>query len=581
MSAILSALEEKFGKDVKLAGFFKKTSMVRTHAKVAFILSSYLDDRTKSNYPDKEEVESFGDDEYLEALFSGGAFLRDGKEIKPPIPELRVIAGGYLRESLGKEVISAEDIPEIMEYWRSRIPDEQIKKGHHMVFSQDPRIAASFTENGHNAHGLLASSVIHSLNKFQRQFYPNNEIGYVAGFHSDRHHPHLHVLLMPCLDNGRPLNISPLSPYKKHHRMDFQGYLKREFNRDSWASYLEFGVEPSIAKTRIAKKETSPERIRGRSLLAIQSLNIVRSVELKDESIPRRNLLPFARRDFLENAKHRNVLNEMREERYDYHVSGIQGKVETPPLMESVNNAKDFLVQCGESFTATSNYYLGRKEVFDGALEVVSDPDSDILDSLPDINPTSSEDQLHQVEVHDILSDYAATIYSEAIHLEAGMVPPHLEPDSQIDIPPTKESVQEGFEERVEVRRKELSARNSVTPEHAIIDKKLFDRSERLRCAKRFYFTSTLQERIDKAFKPDRDFYEDFELNLYEPVKQPEQRPKEKQMGDSVLEIEQVLEPEYALVIQKEIKDVLESFIVYKDEQPAPASFQDVEPGEI
>jgi len=188
MSKLLESLEVRFGKEVKLAGLFKKTSTVRTQKRVDFILKSDLDDRTKANYPDKSEVDGLSEEDFIEALFAGKANLCKGEDISPALPDCKVMACGYIQSELGLKEIGKKEMPIVSEYWAERTPEMDLKKAHHMIFSHDPRVSATFSEMGQNCHGHLVSCAMESLNKYQRQFYPDNELGYVMGFHSDRHH---------------------------------------------------------------------------------------------------------------------------------------------------------------------------------------------------------------------------------------------------------------------------------------------------------------------------------------------------------------------------------------------------------
>ncbi len=218
----------KFGSTVRKPGIIKKTSIVRTERRLAYLLNQYIDDSIKSDDRDIDETSS----NYGEDIIDGLAPQREGIDFFRASPGVHVF--GHMRACIQDHYSNAASLPQeqviqSLVNWWTRATANQNKKAYHIVFSLHPRISHALAEKQMPDDSILLSIVTHTLVAFGSRFHPGACLSWVIGFHHDRHHSHAHALIYPKTSRGVTLNFSKLSAIRTHQgviRVDFQGELQ-------------------------------------------------------------------------------------------------------------------------------------------------------------------------------------------------------------------------------------------------------------------------------------------------------------------------------------------------------------------
>jgi hypothetical protein len=160
-------------------------------------------------------------------------------------PEFSLLAGlpaakryqffGFVRGEIDNRLKSDSGSPSELEacanWWAEKTADRQTKALHH-VFALAPDLASELEKAGLPVGDVLFDCVRRSYDNYSRQFYPNDEIGFVAGLHREKAFPHVHALVFPTTRLGRRMNFSRLAAARvdgRAVRIDFQGYLQDRF----------------------------------------------------------------------------------------------------------------------------------------------------------------------------------------------------------------------------------------------------------------------------------------------------------------------------------------------------------------
>lgn len=219
---------------------FKKTSTCRS-ANLGGYIKRYLDETKKRENAVVDGVEGS----------NVGNRLEKGKDYHTREAQGKVHVHGFLREEVykqtGKHVHELEPgdltsaIPVI---WKRKVQEKNLKKtAHKIAFALDPELCAMMKMAGVPVDETLLEIIHNTFKGYVDEFYPGEELGYLAGIHHDKKHVHAHVLLYPQTGNGTPINISHHSRRRLSNgrtvRIDFQGYLKDTVEKLTKRMYLD------------------------------------------------------------------------------------------------------------------------------------------------------------------------------------------------------------------------------------------------------------------------------------------------------------------------------------------------------
>ena len=242
-------------------GILHRLSPVTTWRGLQGLFNHYLDEATKLRaISEAEAAAKIRPGDYEKALREKRAPMRKGIDYVPR-PGPNVTVHGYLREILAQRFPDPDTVPQaemldaVYKEWvnlacRRGDPHgakrgDIVRKAIALVFSVNPAIAAELTRKGVPVDSFLASNIHTTLDAFGAQFYPGERIGWVAGAHHDRPHPHHHVLVFPYTSGGHRLNFSTLElvnvPGLGPTRIDYQGRLKQLYFEASQELYKNVG----------------------------------------------------------------------------------------------------------------------------------------------------------------------------------------------------------------------------------------------------------------------------------------------------------------------------------------------------
>ena len=197
-------------------GLLKKISIVSSDRWLRMLIMSYIDEVTKEND-------------------SGWFHSPEFSRLVGLPPAKRYQFFGFVRgeidSRLKSESGSATELEACANWWSEKTAGRQTKALHH-VYALAPDLASDLEAAGLPVGDVLFDCVCRSYDSYCRQFYPNDEIGFVAGLHREKAFPHIHALVFPTTRLGRRLNFSRLAPATvggRAVRVDFQGYLQERF----------------------------------------------------------------------------------------------------------------------------------------------------------------------------------------------------------------------------------------------------------------------------------------------------------------------------------------------------------------
>lgn len=209
-SSLRSSINKTYGPTTVREGIAKRTSTVVTTKYLSRLLMSYLDETTKSNYVDPMSMDGASPSR-ADRIVKGLAPQKPGVDYVPSIPGVQYC--GYLKEVVRslfcrpQSVSHAEVLDRVLKWWIEQREASSVK-AIHMVFSLDPRHGALAGELGIPVDNVLNSAVADTFSAFNDRHYPDSRIGYMIGFHHDKHHTHAHALIYPVTSSGQRINLS-------------------------------------------------------------------------------------------------------------------------------------------------------------------------------------------------------------------------------------------------------------------------------------------------------------------------------------------------------------------------------------
>ena len=243
---------------------FKKTSTSRS-GNLAGYIRRYLDET-------KKRENSINPDGSTGANVANR--LQQGKDYVTKHEQGRVHVHGFLREEIYKECgkhpheLEAGELTTVIpNVWKRKIREKSLKKtAHKIAFALDPEICEMMMMAGIPVDETLLGIVNTTFKNYAEEFYPGQELGYLAGIHHDKKHVHAHVLLYPQTDQGTPINISHHSKRRLSNgrvvRIDFQGFLKDTVERLTRRMYLD-------KVRRVAMMQDRPTDVKAQSKMIL------------------------------------------------------------------------------------------------------------------------------------------------------------------------------------------------------------------------------------------------------------------------------------------------------------------------
>jgi hypothetical protein len=194
----------------------KKLSVVKTVRRLRELIMAYVDEVTK------DEI-SHG--------FTSTAFA-----VLSELPtDKRYRCYGFVRAAADRASQTGEpELAALADWWDIQTAGLE-KKAYHHAYSLKPEFAEELTKAGLPVADVLFDAVSRTYAGFADQFFGGDELGFIAGLHREKAHPHVHVLVFPMTRKGRQLNFSRLAPVRldgREVRMDFQGWLQERFVRE-------------------------------------------------------------------------------------------------------------------------------------------------------------------------------------------------------------------------------------------------------------------------------------------------------------------------------------------------------------
>ena len=233
---------QTFERVPKYSGVWKKLKTVKNGLRLAELLNSYLDERTK--------------------IRPEGYTPMPGANHVPLSSGLWVF--GHLAKHLasqGVNVAQAQPQPVIEQLtdWWVENREGAVAKAHHITASFDPRISSELYRRGYPVDSMLLSAFQSTLTQYGARFYPGETLGYVVGCHHDTDNPHAHALLHPTTDAGTLLCVS--SPREGEPGEDKFVFLRETFNTRARQLFV------ALTQERVANLPT-PEGVNQWQLLS-------------------------------------------------------------------------------------------------------------------------------------------------------------------------------------------------------------------------------------------------------------------------------------------------------------------------
>ena len=222
---------------------------IRSNSSLRKIIRSYLDDNAKGLSHPHGLIYTDG----RSSLIGCGSTPQvQGNDYQlGAIPTVNLF--GYIRNYCSNPDLidlekQDETLNEISNWWEQSTDKRKIKATH-FVFSINPKTSEKLKEKDYDVHASLIDSVEETLLRFQSKFYPEESIGAIYGVHHDREHTHAHVLFHPITSSGNRINLSHNALENRSGikcRIDYQGYLKQQFNQCVYDKYLEAQIEKNV-----------------------------------------------------------------------------------------------------------------------------------------------------------------------------------------------------------------------------------------------------------------------------------------------------------------------------------------------
>lgn len=132
--------------------------------------------------------------------------------------------------------------PDLFRWWSKSRKGYEVK-GHHFTASFSPALVSSLERAGIPTDQVMLSSVSSTLAQYARRFYPGQTIGWVAGCHHDKDHPHVHALIHPQTSGGKTLRVSGLK--QGEDGVDAFDFLRDSFNSRAKEIYRIANISPT------------------------------------------------------------------------------------------------------------------------------------------------------------------------------------------------------------------------------------------------------------------------------------------------------------------------------------------------
>lgn len=228
---------------------------IRSNSSLRKIIRSYLDDNAKGFTHPHGLVYTDGKSSLI--AYGSTPQVQGNDYQLGSIPTVNLF--GYIRNYCSNpDLIDLEKqddtLNEISNWWEKSTDKRKIKATH-FIFSINPKTAERIKEGDYDVHASLIDSVEETLLRFQSKFYPGESIGAIYGVHHDREHTHAHVLFHPITSSGNRINLSHnalVNESGNKCRIDYQGYLKQQFNQCVYDKFLEAKIEKTIDQTQRA-----------------------------------------------------------------------------------------------------------------------------------------------------------------------------------------------------------------------------------------------------------------------------------------------------------------------------------------
>src|ERR1035437_4354297 len=204
------SIEAKYGPDILRVGVFKSAGVVENDKRLNDLLRSYLNDFKKPDHKQPPEHEKTLPN-YSDLVVLGNARQRPG--IDYIAGENGISVSGYLADLLSQNVSNIEALsePEKMKVVRRLWTKKRAKykkKGHHLIFSVNPRISSALGELGISIDIIISAAISDAMTSFGNRFYREfGLLGWVTGIHHDKHHVHAHTVVFPTTSEGKGLNL--------------------------------------------------------------------------------------------------------------------------------------------------------------------------------------------------------------------------------------------------------------------------------------------------------------------------------------------------------------------------------------
>ncbi len=255
-------------------GIVKKVRIVKNPRYLVALLEHYTDESKKDTYIDPVVAQALiPRARYGQAVDDGRAPLRPGIDYVPlPGPKLRFY--GYLRHVLSTffpdpDQADPEEVVAALKAWWLRTTADRQKKCYHYVFSLHPAVSAELNRAGVSVDSVLLDCTARAFEVFAARFHPDDVLGYVAGVHHDRAHPHLHVLLYPKTAGGKRISVGYMQQVRtgpnETMRVDFQGALHAAYVDECAKVCAALGLVPASP----ARSKPSQKEVAGDILLAV------------------------------------------------------------------------------------------------------------------------------------------------------------------------------------------------------------------------------------------------------------------------------------------------------------------------
>jgi hypothetical protein len=207
---------------------FRKANTVHT------FLIDYLDERSEYSHTVKSRRDQIDHEKLCGKVAKGLDYFSKEKTFG------RVYAGGFFRERLAYKFGKVQ----------SKVPKDDVKRatskliqqhskdkrlyrgayGHHCIISMRSELMKEIEDQGGCIDEALSRALKNSMTSFQKQFHPNDKIGFAFGIHHDTQHRHAHIFIHNRTEKGDHVAMSnPLKGlYDPKPRLNQVGFMKEQ-----------------------------------------------------------------------------------------------------------------------------------------------------------------------------------------------------------------------------------------------------------------------------------------------------------------------------------------------------------------